>query len=369
MAMASPVNERLKNLGRCAASILIISAVAALSGCSRPAEKPAEPAPSLQQPPAPAPPPELAGTAALFDLGGPCAPGGEYGRSRITSKREAELFDQHEWDALIEAQKINIREACSIPYRWERLFTTLVAAHRYAGAAQLLAEVSRRGFPFPHAIISAADSAFLASPEFRNSSVGIQYAKRETEVQNAFRVAAEHLSSMDASELPPNPYRHAGACPFECCTYREWKTRSAVQLRESVESDTIVAEIPAGTRVNALTGEVILEPVPYAVLADGAVLKAGDVIFLLDSQGEGYAHYWYNGKLDPEIGLKDGLLYYMTETCNSNTARNGQDVCRLKKLQPEKTTRTEWWVKIRATGGKIGWTLNTGQFENTDACG
>jgi hypothetical protein len=43
-------------------------------------------------------------------------------------------------------------------------------------------------------------------------------------------------------------------------------------------------------------------------------------------------------------------------------------MCSLRKLQPEKSFRTEWWVKIRYAG-KEGWVLNTGQFDNVDPCG
>jgi hypothetical protein len=172
---------------------------------------------------------------------------------------------------------------------------------------------------------------------------------------------------MTDTDRPPNPYRHEGACPFECCTYREWRTRSAVQLRESIDSPTIVAEVPAGVSVAGLTGEVRLEPEPHAVLQDNGALKAGDVIFLLDNIGEGYVNYWYHGKLNPELGINDGLLIFSYDNCQSNQSVLNAS-CSIRKLRPGKTFMNEWWVKIRYQG-KEGWVLNTGQFDNVDACG
>ena len=172
---------------------------------------------------------------------------------------------------------------------------------------------------------------------------------------------------MTDKDLPPNPYRHEGACPFECCTYRQWKTRSAVRLHESIDSPAIVAEVPAGVSVGGLTGEVRVEPQPYAVLEDNGALKAGDLIFFLDNVGEGCVNYWYHGKLNPDLGLNEGLLFYLYDGCQPNTARM-KGACSLRKLRPENTFMNDWWGKIRYQG-KEGWVLNTGQFDNVDACG
>jgi hypothetical protein len=78
-------------------------------------------------------------------------------------------------------------------------------------------------------------------------------------------------------------------------------------------------------------------------------------------------NYWYRGKLNPDLGLNEGLLFYSYDDCQPNTARM-RGACSLKKLRPEKTFMNEWWVKIRYQG-KEGWVLNTGQFDNVDACG
>jgi hypothetical protein len=138
-------------------------------------------------------------------------------------------------------------------------------------------------------------------------------------------------------------------------------------LLESIRSEKVVARVPAGARVTGVTGEVWVEPQPYAVLRDNGFLKGGDVIFFLDNLGEGHVNYWYNGRLKPPLGITDGLYSYTYENCNSNNVIAG--ACSLRKLYPEKKLATEWWVKIRTADGTEGWVLNTGQFDNIDACG
>jgi hypothetical protein len=285
----------------------------------------------------------------------------------ITGKQEDELRDKGDWESLIAAAKQDVRSDCSIPYRWEKLFVAFVNGHHYREAVQVLDDMAMRGFPMPYAVISKSDPSFLDSKDFKESAKGIEYAAKDRDVQRYLRMAEDQLASMPEKDLPPKPYRHAGACPFECCTYRQWKTRSPIQLRESIDSPNIVAEVPAGASVAGLTGEVRVEPEPYAILEDNGELKAGDVIFFLDNRGEGFVNYWYRGKLNPDLGMGDGLLFYSYENCQSNTARM-KAACSLKKLHPEKTYMNEWWVKI-GYGGKQGWVLNTGQFDNVDACG
>jgi FKBP-type peptidyl-prolyl cis-trans isomerase FkpA len=313
---------------------------------------------------------ELLEISGHFDLGGPCALRGQRGQPRplsLTGKQQEELRRIRNWDALIEGARQNVRSDCSVPYRWETLFFALLDGHRYRDAIQVLTDMAMRRFPLPHAVLAKGDPAFLTSDEFKASESGMEYARTEDANEQNIRLAESRLSSMPAQERPPNPYRAVGACPFECCVYREWTTKSAVQLLESIDSTTIVAEIPANTRVQAVTGEVWVEPQPYVALKDNGFLKAGDVIFFLDYLGEGFVNYWHNGRVNPRAAQRDGLFADTYENCNANNPNPA--ACSLKKLYPERKFSNEWWVKIRTTGGKEGWVLNTGQFANTDACG
>ena len=173
---------------------------------------------------------------------------------------------------------------------------------------------------------------------------------------------------MPKSELPPNPYRSERSCPGEYCLFGNWKALAPLQLTRSIESSEIVAEIPEGTIVRVVTGESRGEPEPYAVIEDnGPVLKAGDVIFVLDKVELSFVNYWFKGKLNPDLGLSTewGLMAYSDEPCISSPDRT-QAWCSLRRMRPGKTFFADWWIKITTPDGKEGWLLYKGQLQNLE---
>lgn len=54
------------------------------------------------------------------------------------------------------------------------------------------------------------------------------------------------------------PYLDAGACPFECCTYRQWIANKDTVLSKNMSDNSPVAfRIKKGGKVTGLTGVVI----------------------------------------------------------------------------------------------------------------
>jgi hypothetical protein len=144
-------------------------------------------------------------------------------------------------------------------------------------------------------------------------------------------------------QKPPNVYIDKGACPFECCTYRQWVARTEVTLLESPNGKRVVGRIKKGERVLALTGEV--HSVPLRVIAQhdypDAGVKIGDAIYILHYEGEGYCKIWHDGNVvDVENFLEEGA-----------------------------PPRITWWVKLKTRSGAIGWTVDHSNFGNQDACG
>ena len=142
---------------------------------------------------------------------------------------------------------------------------------------------------------------------------------------------------------PPNPYIDKGACPFECCTYREWTANEAIELLDQPNGKKIVAHIQKGEKVQGLTGEV--HSVPLRVVASrdqpDANIKRGDVFYVLHYSGECYWTVWHNGQLAE------------AENCSDEGPH------------PQST----WWVKVKTASGVTGWTVSQGNFSNQDACG
>jgi hypothetical protein len=142
---------------------------------------------------------------------------------------------------------------------------------------------------------------------------------------------------------PPNVYIDKGACPFECCTYREWVARTGVTLLDSPNGKKVVGQIKKGEKVLALTGEVHSVPLRVTAKDDypDAGVKAGETIYILHYEGEGYWTAWHDGRV---ISIENF----------SEEAK-----------QPKAT----WWVKLKTRTGTIGWTVSHGNFGNQDACG
>jgi hypothetical protein len=72
----------------------------------------------------------------------------------------------------------------------------------------------------------------------------------------AVAYAAEAQSQQPAG--PPMPYEDVGACPGECCTYREWTSTARVSVYAERSPSAPVAFVLAPREsVRALTGVVI----------------------------------------------------------------------------------------------------------------
>jgi hypothetical protein len=156
-------------------------------------------------------------------------------------------------------------------------------------------------------------------------------------------VAAVAAAQTTREKKPPNVYIDKGACPFECCTYREWVAHTDVTLLDSPNGKKVVGRIKRGEKVLALTGEV--HSVPLRVIAQqdyhDAGVKAGDTIYILHYEGEGYFKVWHDGNVVDFEGFSG------------------------EAAQPKST----WWVQLKTHSGAIGWTVEHGNFGNKDACG
>lgn len=151
-------------------------------------------------------------------------------------------------------------------------------------------------------------------------------------------------TACSADELkPPNIHIDKGACPFECCTYREWVARADMTLLDIPDGKKVVGQIKKGENVLALTGEI--HSVPLRILSPNnypdARVKVGDTIYLLHYVGEGYWKVWHEGRLIEIDNLPS------------------------KGPKPKST----WWVELKTSSGIIGWTVEHRSFDNQDACG
>ena len=150
---------------------------------------------------------------------------------------------------------------------------------------------------------------------------------------------------------PPKVYVSKGACPFECCVYRNWTALRSLSLLDQPEGRSI-ARIGDGEQVSALTGEVHAKPLRYQLMENGPyadtvrgprqMIPTGSIVYLLHPVGEGYWLVWFKGKaieIDPAYGGPPPSY--------------------------------QWWAKVKTRTGQIGWVLMSAEdlaFSNVDAC-
>jgi hypothetical protein len=155
------------------------------------------------------------------------------------------------------------------------------------------------------------------------------------------------------AQAPKVPFSDAGACPFECCTYRQWiANKDTIIYRQMRDGSPIAFRVKKKEKVRGLTGVVITTKAgqvkalkDFVTETEKVSIKAGDIFYLLTYRGEGFFVISYKGKR-----FEDSVT----------------DEDKIKVLNQPVSI---WWVKIRNSKGQIGWTKLNENFDNMDACG
>jgi len=213
-------------------------------------------------------------------------------------------------------------------------------------------------------LFASALRAFFGAPQRgRYASMNVR------SIALALIIFSSLVLAGEAQNKPRLPYHDWGACPFECCTYREWVAKVPVTVfRDRNEKGAVAFHLKKNERVHAITGVVvthkvgvteIIKPIEIGYLPSGEKamlsLKPKDVVYTLHYAGEGHDVFWYKGKTYvDQISVPDNAW---------GDVPNSQTVKVLSR--PE----YDWWAKIRNHAGQIGWTRQTDKFGNKDACG
>jgi len=171
-----------------------------------------------------------------------------------------------------------------------------------------------------------------------------------------------------SQDKPRAPFYSWGACPFECCIYREWQAEEPVvaYARRDLGSP-VTFRVQKGEWVEAVNGVVIthaigvskvLKPVELGYGKNGnkplLSLKAGDLLYPLHYLGEGSYLFGYQG------------FVYSDQVSGSSVNAVLLPDRSIEVLVPPKYV---WWAKIRSKQGILGWTNTPNRFGNTDRCG
>ena len=167
---------------------------------------------------------------------------------------------------------------------------------------------------------------------------------------------------------PTLPYLDWGACTFECCSYGKWEAvRPTVAYKSRDENGRVSFKSDVGQKVMAVAGVVVtstfgmtevLKPMRMGYTKQSGTpqlsLKNGDILYTLHYAGEASDAFWYKGKVYvDQIDVPDDAM---------GTA---PDTGALKVL-----SRSEyaWWIKIKDSQGRIGWTRQAENFSGPDRC-
>ena len=168
---------------------------------------------------------------------------------------------------------------------------------------------------------------------------------------------------------PPLPYVDHGACPFECCTYREWTAEAKLTAYESHDPQSrgrAVFTIAPGERVTAMTGLVRTTVAGEVTVTarthvdEKRTFEPGERVYILAPVGEGFVNGWYRGQLLEEF---DATMFRRPEDCANSQKCTGTI---------ERLPEFDWWVRLRNAKGQFGWVLmprNKPAFKGPDACG
>jgi hypothetical protein len=164
---------------------------------------------------------------------------------------------------------------------------------------------------------------------------------------------------------PPIPYDEEGACPFQCCTYREWTAAWDTDLHTERRDDAPVAfHVRINDTITALTGVVTTTKAGRATARSEVVVGSSRVpvavdqpIYLLRNTSGGDWKIWVNGVTDQQYIAGQGY-------CSASNQSSAECALRVVE-QPE----TVWWVKMRDALGREGWTRETAHFSGIDSCG
>lgn len=175
-----------------------------------------------------------------------------------------------------------------------------------------------------------------------------------------------------AQTRPPLPYEDAGACPFECCTYREWIANKSTPIHRTRNNNSpVVFTAAPRERVQGVTGVVITTKAGELRISRAITIqdysgsqgtnasrpiqaRRGDIVYLLTPLGEGSYKAWFKGKF-----IIINVIDVMEEN-QRGSAGSGVNIPR---------TSYTWWMQIRNRRGQTGWTNQAANFDNKDACG
>ena len=141
-----------------------------------------------------------------------------------------------------------------------------------------------------------------------------------------------------------------GGCPFQ-----NWRTlEPTLVLAEQSPTARVLATLAPGEWVSVEAVETRLVPVRGVVRGGGEDLRAGEVVYQLEYEGEGYSAYWVRGQ---RASLDDSVQVDWEQ----------------QVVSPAVQAKLGLWARVRRQNGQVGWVHETrfecmGQLAGDEDC-
>jgi hypothetical protein len=160
--------------------------------------------------------------------------------------------------------------------------------------------------------------------------------------------ASKPEPSSDGPPLVNGYYVEPGdRCGESCPTFGTWVATGETAVYERAEAGALViANISPGDRVKTSPGQTLVRPLRGTVQKPGGGLNAGDVVYRLLDDGEGFTFdVWRDGKvLNVEAEGTAAPVIVWDEPGSSGPS-------------------SIWWVQVELADGRKGWLRNPYQFD------
>jgi hypothetical protein len=179
-----------------------------------------------------------------------------------------------------------------------------------------------------------------------------------------------------AGGKPAMPFIERGVCPFECCQFGYWHTKSLLRVYQA-EGDTsnLAYTIAVNDSFLAITGNVHMDKLGIVIVTKSVEsFKPGDTLYTLSYRGEGFIDVWQDSTIHTIEIFWDSRDEADVNKVNAKDPRwnesSGVLVSRPSMV---------WWVEVQNRKGQTGWIrlVNTTiqgfstdeQIDGDDACG
>jgi len=155
-------------------------------------------------------------------------------------------------------------------------------------------------------------------------------------------------ASQDGPPLVNGYYIEPGdRCGESCPTFGKWKATGAADVYADAAPDAeVIAHVTSGETVTTTPGQTVVRPLRGVVQKPGGGLNAGDIVYQLLDDGEGFAFdVWRNGE----------VLNVQAEGDNA-PGITWDD-------RHEEGPLSLWWVRVELADGTKGWLRNPSDFD------